>query len=86
VLSHLDFAPDTPSLAVPSGDMTGFRTRLLDMFPTKKQAIRLWFWTMRRFGRQIAHFANLRTAPPLQHGVGLFLFPLTAPLLMLASI
>ena len=41
---------------------------------------------MRRFGRQIAHFDNLRVAGPLRQGVGLFFFPLTAPVLVLASI
>jgi len=86
VLSHLELAPDTPPLAVPAGDMDGFRDQLLDMFPTEKRAIRQWFWTMRRFGRQIAYFDKLRTAGPLRQGVGLFFFPLTAPVLMLASI
>ncbi|HGG65073.1 MAG TPA: NAD(P)/FAD-dependent oxidoreductase [Rhodobacteraceae bacterium] len=86
VLSHLDLAPDTPPLAVPAGDMDGFRDQLLDMFPTEKRAIRLWFWTMRRFGRQIAFFDKLRVAGPLRQGFGLFPFPLMAPVLMLASI
>lgn len=86
VLSHLELAPDTPPLAIPSGDMKEFRNQLIGMFPTEKRAIRLWFWTMRRFGRQIAYFDNLRTASPLRQAIGLFFFPLMAPVLMLASI
>ena len=86
VLSHLELAPDTPPLAIPSGDMNVFRKQLLKMFPTEKRAIRLWFWTMRRFGRQISYFDRIRTGGALRQGFGLFLFPLAAPVLILASI
>ena len=86
VLSHLKIKPDTPTLPIPSGDIKGYQDKLLKMFPTEKRAIRLWFWTMRRFGRQIGYFDRLRVGGPIRQGVGLFLFPLTAPVLLLASL
>ena len=84
-LSHLHYNPDHPTLPIPNGDMNAFKRMLLDRFPQERRAIRLWFWVMCSFGRQLAYFDRVRTRNPFKQAVVIFLAPVFAPFLVLSS-
>ena len=81
-LSELQLEPGEALLRIPNGDMMGFRRTLMEMFPDEKPAIRRWFWFMRRYGRQIRYWDNIRNRNPLVQGVTIFFAPILAPVVV----
>ncbi|MEZ5715544.1 MAG: NAD(P)/FAD-dependent oxidoreductase [Paracoccaceae bacterium] len=84
-LSELYLGPGQDLLRIPNGDMKAWERALIARFPAERRAIRLWFWTMRRFGRQISYFDQVRCRNPLKQGAVIFAVPLFAPFLLLTS-
>lgn len=84
-LSELQLDPGEDLLRIPNGKMRAFQKTLTQMFPDEKPAIRRWFWFMRRYGRQVKYWDNIRSRNPLIQGATIFFAPILAPL-MVASI
>lgn len=85
-LSELHIGETDEIIRIPNGDPDAYIAQLVERFPKEKAAIKLWFWVMRRFGRQIARFDRMRTiSNPLAQGLGLFLAPVLIPFLVVSS-